>query len=122
MALKTIMLLLTLSGDGTAHVNFSEAETMEACTAKIAAVKKVLKAAEIEIIDLRCAESGLAVSKYQRGAPADAPRYPFKVTLTKTGFDAVPVVGGDCRPSETEDRTVVCATSTQRSLDDASGQ
>ncbi len=119
MPLKTIMLLLTLSGDGTAHVNFSEAETMAACTAKIAAVKKVPTASGLETIDVRCAKSDLSVSKYQRGAAADAPRYPYRVTLKHTGFDATTVAEGACQPSKTQERTVVCATSTQRPLDGA---
>lgn len=116
MAIKTIMLLLTLAGDGSAHVNFSPAESMEACNAKIAAVRKVLKGAEIEIIDVRCAQSDIAVSKYKRGAKPDAPRHAYRVTLTQDGFSAVPVADGECKAGEAEDAKTYCATSTQRPL------
>ena len=114
MALKTIMLLLTLAGDGSVHVNFSEAENAAACTAKMAGVRKVLDSAGIELIDVRCAASGIAVTKYKRGLPADAPRFTYKVTLKGEGFSAVPVDAGDCTENRSEG--VFCATSTQQPI------
>ena len=116
MALKTIMLLLTLAGDGTAHVNFSQTDTLDACEAKIQAVRKVLDKTGTEIIDIRCGQSALAVEKYKRGLPKEAPRFPYRVTLTATGFEAVADADGSCTPSTTAAARVICATSTQEPL------
>ncbi len=118
--LKTVLLILTLAGDGGVRMTLTDSDSLAECEASLEVVSQILTEAGSPPLLARCGESALRLTPFVHGTPPEAETHRYRVELPAAGGLAVRPLGPDeaCTPAPEADPAVHCARSGQSVLAD----
>lgn len=116
--LKTVLLILTLTGDGGVRMTLTDSDSLAECEASREVVSQILTEAGSPPLLARCGESALRLTPFVHGTPPEAEVHLYRVELPQAGgFTIAPLAEGeDCTPDTAADPAVHCARSGQSVL------
>lgn len=118
--LKTVLLILTLTGDGGTRVTLTDSDSPADCEASREVVSQILTEAGSPPLLARCGDSALRLTPFVHGIPPAAEIHRYRVELPAAGgFTVRPLSPGEiCTPAPQADPAVHCARSGQSVLAD----
>ncbi|MGD9803562.1 MAG: hypothetical protein AB7E81_04085 [Hyphomicrobiaceae bacterium] len=118
-----LLVILTMGEANGLSAAFVGTETRAECEARGKAIRPILDGAKVEVKEFGCLPSTQRFQRFQHGAPADAPRFFYRLTLTADSvsiarLDALDACKAASRPTAEKppDARIYCASSSQSML------
>lgn len=115
-----LLVILTIAGTGGPSAAFVGTETRAECEMRGKAIRQILAGAKVDIKEFACLPSTTRFERFAHGAPADAPRFFYRVALAGESVSITRVDTPDACTTDSKDERpgarIYCTSSTQRML------
>lgn len=124
MPAALILVILTATQTGGVSAAFVDSLDTPSCKARGEMVRSILESQNVEIIRIGCFQGTATFEKFSHGAPPDAPRHAYRVTLSgdsvavESVSDVVSCKDGSAAATNQKTREQHCVTSTQKMLNE----